>query len=61
VSDKTLYSSSRLVGGVEMEGDALDMMRTSACFSVWTVMLDKVDEVDVGEAFRAAMAMRLRD
>lgn len=56
MSDTMLYSSSRLVGGVEMEGDALDMMRTSACFSVWTVMLDSVDDVDVGDASRAAMA-----
>src|SRR5688572_27479585 len=55
VSDSTLCSSSRLVGGVEMEGDALDMMRMSACFSVCTVMFDSVDEVDVGEASRAAM------
>jgi hypothetical protein len=54
-SDCTLYSSSRLVGGVDMEGDALDMMRASICFSVWTVMLESVEDVDVGDASRAAM------
>jgi hypothetical protein len=60
-SESTLYSSSRLVGGVEMEGDALDMARTSTCFSVCTVMLDSVEDVDVGEASRAAMARALRE
>jgi hypothetical protein len=56
LSDRTLYSSSRLVGGVEIDGDALDMIRASTCFSVRTVMLDSVDDVDDGEASRAAMA-----
>jgi hypothetical protein len=61
MSDKTLNSSSRLVGGVEMEGDALDMARTSTCFSVWTVMLESVDDVDVGEAERVAMIAQMHD
>lgn len=51
-----MLCSSRLVGGVQMERDALDIMRTSAGFSIWTVMLDSVDDVDVGDSPRVAMA-----
>jgi hypothetical protein len=45
----TLASSPRLVGGVEMEGDALDVARASPCLSVCTVMLERVEDVEVGE------------
>lgn len=54
-SDRMLASSPRLVGGVEVGGDALVVLRDAACFSVWTVMLDNVDEVDVGDVSRSAM------
>ena len=49
ISDMTLASSPRLVGGVEMEGDALDVARASPCLSVCTVMLERVEDVEVGE------------
>lgn len=57
ISEATLASSPRLVGGVEMDGDALDMARMSACLSVRTVMLDTVEDVDVGEVSRSAMVV----
>lgn len=61
ISERTLASSPRLVGGVEMEGDALDIARSSACLSVRTVMLDRVDDVDVGERSRSAMLVGEED
>ena len=42
-----------------MAGDALDMGRTWARFSTWTVMLESVEEVDMGEVSRAAMAIEM--
>jgi hypothetical protein len=59
-SDSTLASSPRLVGGVEMDGDALDMARASACLSVRTVMFDRVEDVEVGERSRSAMVAEER-
>jgi hypothetical protein len=55
MSDRTQCSSSRLVGGVEMDGDALIMIRVLACFSVRTVMSNGVD-VNGGEVPCAVLA-----
>lgn len=52
ISDMTLASSSRLVGGVEMGGDALDVARALAD---WIALVDGMDDTDMGEPSRAAM------
>lgn len=49
-----LAPSSRLVGGVEMGGDALDVARAPVC---WTALLDSMDDIDIGEPSRAAMVV----
>lgn len=54
-SESTLASSSKLVGGVELEGDALDIAQILACLSVCTVIFDRVDDVDAGEMPLSAM------
>lgn len=56
-----LAPSSRLVGGVEMEGDALDMARVATCLSGTAVRSERLDEVDVGEAARRRMAVEERE
>jgi hypothetical protein len=54
ISDMMLAPSSRLVGGVEMGGDALDVARAPVC---WTAMFDSMDDVDMGEPSRSAMVV----
>jgi hypothetical protein len=50
----TLAPSSRLVGGVEMGGDALDVARAPVRCGA---LLESMDDVDVGEPSRSAMAV----
>jgi hypothetical protein len=51
----TLAPSSRLVGGVEMGGDALDVARAPVRCSA---LLESMDDVDVGDPSRSAMAVK---
>lgn len=57
-SDSTLVSSPRLVGGVEVGGDALEEARKSGCFSVCTVILEWTETVDDGDVSRSAILAR---
>jgi hypothetical protein len=50
-----LASSPRLVGGVEVGGDAVEESRNAGPFSVWTVMLDRIDRAEPGDASRPVM------
>ena len=59
MSEATLCSSPRLVGGVEVGGDALIEERDVACFSVSTAMHETVDIIDAGDVSLSAMALDL--
>jgi hypothetical protein len=43
------------VGGVDIGGDAVEDEREAPCSPVWTVMHERVDDVDVGDVSRPAM------
>jgi hypothetical protein len=55
VSERTLDSSPRLVGGVDIGGDAVEEDRKAGPFLKCAVMEEVADEIDVGDVSRPAM------
>ena len=53
-SESTLASSPRLVGGVDIRGDAAAEESDADCVSAM-VMHERTDDVDSGDVFRSAM------
>lgn len=56
VSERTLDSSPRLVGGVDIGGDAVEEAREAWPFLKCAVTEEVAEEVDVGDVSRPAMA-----
>jgi hypothetical protein len=54
-SESTLASSPRLVGGVDIRGDAAAEERDADCCSVPTVMHERAGDEEAGDVFRSAM------
>ena len=54
-SDRMLAESSWLVGGVELDEDAPMELRAAVSRRVATVIQERVDEVESGEAARSSM------